>query len=284
MNKKLLSLTLSSLMAASSSSLTTVFAGKDEPTASEPGNTQSAKSAETMNVSAVPFTSAYAITNNYRDKSESQKSDNYADSTSSSKDDDKSKKSTDSDFHPDDSVYKSSKTAFPAALSPTEPPVAPPIAPTAVPPIALEACQNLYQVFLEKYAYCDTHKDYSMPDPSAMTEDTGWALVNKELPDFCDTLEGRKTIGGYNKYFRVHHNSRIYVMLLPIFGMVSSSGMPIEDVKRVALDPTKWEFKYFGCNNLATYNSQYRDEGLVNSLEQYINIITPRFDKKGSRK
>lgn len=303
MSKKLLSLTLSALVAASSASLSTAFAVKNEPASSEPGSTPpTASSGVIMNVSSVPFTVACASSNSDNKADNGSKKSNDSDSDSECSDhcepskskkrsrrhrkdgsalSKKRRKSSDSsssssdESSSDESTYKSSKVAVPVAPLPLKAPEAPP---------AAAACNNLDQVFLEKYAYCQAHKDYSKPDLNMMTEDTGWALVNKELPDSCNVPGGTKTIGGYNKYFRVFHQGRTYVMLLPTFGMVSSSGMSIENIKRFALDPTKWEFRYFGANSLATYNTQYRNEGMVNSLEQYINIITPHCKDRGDRK
>lgn len=279
MSKKLLSLTLSALVAASSASLPSVFAAKDKPDSSESGSTRSTgSSGATMSVSSVPFTSAHAGSNSSRDddrgsndadsgskkRSRNYKKDDSAPSKKRRKSSDSSSSSSD-----DDSDYKAPKVIYVPV------PVAPPV---VKPPVI---CKNLNQVFLEKYAYCEAHKDYSKPDLSMMTENTGWALVNKKLPDSYITRDGIKKIQGFNKYFRVSHNGKTYVMLLPTFMMVSQAGLSTKEVKNLALNPKNWEFVYVDNKKLFTYNSEYRYEGLVNSLDEYIGVITPDESERG---
>lgn len=291
MSKKLLSLTLSTLVAASSASFTTAFAANDDPNSSESDQTtvvkkddsaspaSDSKDGITMKVSSEPFTFDHADSNsNNNAEGESKKSDdndseesNSVKFTGSSK---RRRRRVRDEGSPKKKRSKSSDSSSSSSDNSEEE------AEILPPPAAQPEYKTLEQVLLKKYAECSaTDSDFS-----TKTENNGWVLKNKALPSSCfgpyykpngELVMARKPIESFNKYFRMTISGKPYVMLLPTFMMVKQSNLSIEEVKERILNPENWEFKEVE-GPLCTYNSQYRDEGAIQSLDEYISVITPR--------
>ncbi len=294
MSKKLLSLTLSTLVAASSASFTTAFAAKDGPNSSEFDKNTAVKKDDsaspasdskdgiTMKVSSEPFTF------------------DHADSNSNNKADDKSKKSDDNDSKESNSVKftgsskrrhrhvrdegspekKRSKSSDSSSSSSDNSEEEAEILP---PPASQPEDKRLEKVLLAVY---ENFRKSIGPFFEIMNENNWWAFKNKALPSYSSTYcgkKGQKHIEEYNKFFRVIVGGRPYVMLLPTFTMVQKSGLSLELIEECILEPKNWNLeRVYDIETLHTYNSRSRYEGTIKSLSEYISVITPRTDENRS--
>lgn len=116
------------------------------------------------------------------------------------------------------------------------------------------------------------------------TEICKYAFVNKKLPTFYTAYNTRtkeeymRFINVYNKYYTREYEGLTYVMILPTFGMINEVELSPETVREYILNVDNWEPVQY--DKLATSRSKHYAEGVVESLDEYIKLITPKEEER----